>query len=583
MEKNRFNDLTMRKEILSYGPVGNLRDIVDRCANMYGNNILFSEKKDGIIMSYGALKLKEDVEALGTKLIEMGMKDSHIAIIGENSYNWVVSFFAAAAGCGVAVPIDKELPDEEIIRMLNKGDVDVVFCSDTYIPVMIKHYKEVNKLKWVIGFDKIPEKEGFYNIKTLIKDGRKLVRKKNRDYIDAVIDNDALAVLVFTSGTTGANKGVMLSHKNLATTVNIVVHDIVIGETAMSILPLHHTYELGCTLLGGMYLGTRIYFNDSLKYLMSNMELYRPQVMCMVPLFLETIYKGIWQESERLELKRYLKQGLLVSRCLSKVGIDVRRKFFKPVLAKFGGRVERIMCGGAPIREDIARGLSEFGINITNGFGITECAPLIAINQNVAKDPKTVGKAVYGVDVRIDEADSTGCGEIVVKGDNVMIGYYKDEESTKLSFTKDGYFKTGDYGMIDKNGRITITGRKKNLIILENGKNVYPEEIENEILTSVPYVKEVIVYAENAESADERGIIAAKMVFDQEYISQNDINDADMLIHEDIKRVNKKLPSYKHIHHIDISQNEFVKTTTRKIKRKESLETDRKEEVKNVG
>lgn len=574
----------MKMEVSKPERLRDLRELVQQAVRKHGERIAFSEKgSDGIIFSYNYKRLRDDINALGTRLLAMGLKGKHIAIVGENSYAWVVSYLAIMNGVGVAVPLDKELPAEEIVFLVNKADVSAVICSDTFVPVFEEIFDDCTMLEACIGMNQVPDKYRFYSMITLLKEGKELLRKGDRDYLMETIDPDAMCSIVFTSGTTGANKGVMLSHKNLTAVVYGAACNIKAEAVTFSVLPIHHTYESSCGILTSMYLGTQVCFNDSLKYLMKNMDIFQPGMALMVPLFLETMYRNIWAESERKGLAAGLRYGLWISRLLMKIGIDARRILFKPVINQFGGKLKLIVCGGAPLRYEIKRGLYELGIEVLNGYGITECAPLVSVNAPTRRKNLSVGQLIPGVEVKIVEKDRFGNGEIQIRGDNVMLGYYKDLKSTQASF-EDGWFKTGDIGRLDKSGELFISGRKKNLIILENGKNVHPEEIEDCIMKHVPYVKEVVVYAAENKKVDTGLQITADVYLDDNYMEDNKVEDITRLLDEDIKRVNRKLPPYKQVHNISISQTEFAKTTSKKIMRHKVAENKfEKDGDLNVG
>jgi long-chain acyl-CoA synthetase len=356
----------------------------------------------------------------------------------------------------------------------------------------------------------------------------------------------------------------MLSHKNLMADLYGFMHYIKVTPVSISVLPLHHSFESTCHILGILLTGNTLCFNDSLKHMMENLARFKPGMSLMVPLFIETIYKRIWQEAKRENLDIHLRYGIWYSNLIRLIGIDCRRIFFKPILDKFGGELRQIVCGGAPLRTDLIKKLDDIGINIINGYGITECAPVISTNASAWKKKGTVGKVLPGCKVRIADPDKSGNGEIQIKGDIVMMGYYKDEENTKAVFTEDGYFMTGDMGRLTRNNFLYITGRKKNLIILSNGKNICPEELEEAISGAIPYIKEVMVYAASAGGQE---TINADVFPDAQYIQDNGIGNVQEQLNEDIRRLNNTLPVYKRINKVSVMEHEFEKTTTKKIKR----------------
>ena len=514
----------------------------------------------------GYRELCDNAEALGTAMIAHGMKNAHIAIIGENCIDWVQAYFAIVCGVGVAVPMDRELTESFVRTQLRMSDTSVVVCTDRYAKMIREIMDTEDFLKSAIIIHAEPGKEypGFLRIDDLIEEGRKLLANGNRSFLDVEINPTEMCEIVFTSGTTGANKGVMLSNKNIMTVVHsaMTLIRVDLQWRSFSVLPLNHCYEKNTHLLGGMYMGLTICFNDNLKHVLNNLNRFKPGNSIMVPLFLDTFARRIRVESEKANLTAYMKYGIKFSNLIRKFGIDRRRKFFNPVLEKFGGNLYQVVVGGAPLNPETEFLLTSIGINIINGYGITECAPLVAANCTRFSKPGSAGMICPDVKVRIACPDENGNGEIQVKGDNVMLGYYKDPENTEKSFTDDGWFKTGDLGHLDKHNFLYITGRLKNLIILANGKNVYPEEVEEMMTNAIPYISEVVVYAD----AENTGIYAS-CYLDEVYIKTNNIADPQAKLREDVAAWNKTIPSYKRVTDVFVSEIEFEKTTTRKIKR----------------
>jgi long-chain acyl-CoA synthetase len=538
---------------------------------LYRDRVAFRELDAGKhILEYTFAQLGNDVDALGTALLSMGMGDWHVSVLGENSYGWVVAYLAVANGLGVVVPMDKELPSADIAKLLNKSDSDAIICSETYVPVLESILSECPGIKACVVMNATKGHADFHDIQELIRQGEALLNAGDRSYLERPIDPQALCEIIFTSGTTGANKGVMLSHKNIVSVIYGIMHHIVTPPVSFSVLPVSHSFECTCHVLGGIHSGTTLCFNDSLKHLMENMRLFRPGMCVMVPLFLETMYKSIWKEAEKSGLAGHLRWGIALSNALRKIGIDLRKLYFKPVIEKFGGNLRLIVCGGAPLRNEVIRGLDEIGITVVNGYGITECAPVISSNSSEWQRAGSVGRVLPVCHARIDEPDACGNGEVLVKGDIVMLGYYKDPASTQASFTPDGYFRTGDLGRLDRKNFLYLSGRKKNLIILSNGKNVCPEEVEEEVLTQIPYVKEVVVYSRLSDCLQE--CIHADVVLDEEYARSAPMEALREKLDQDIRRLNARLPIFKRIQSVGICDQEFEKTTTKKIKRQVLLE-----------
>lgn len=557
----------------SESEIFNIRDILLNSCEKNKDKVAFQEKCNGDIISHTYSELREDVNALGTKLIHMGLKGKHIAILGENSYMWAISYLAVVNGVGVAVPIDKELPPESIAQLCEKGDVSVVIFSKTFIENMGAITTQCENIERCICMN---ENEGEYtSIPGLVRNGRKLLKDGNREYLDAEIDNDAMSIIIFTSGTTGANKGVMLSHSNIVTVSKIATEYFKKFKFIMSVLPLHHIYENVCGMITPINMGATVFFNDSLKYLSPNLLKFKPDMSVMVPLFLETMYKKIWIEAKKMKLEKTLRRSIKVSNFLLKFGIDLRPLWFRKIHKIFGGRLKTIVCGGAFLKPELVENYRDLGINVINGYGITECASLVSVNIGKKLSNSSIGKVVACNDVKINNPDDEGVGEIMVNGKNVMLGYYKDRESTERSF--DGqWFNTGDLGWLDENNNLFMTGRKKNLIVLDNGKNVHPEEIEGYILRYMPFVQEAIVYTSKNKSGSE--MIVAAVYIDKNFFGQFDNYEIQQMIDEGLKEVNMHLPNFKKIHRIVIKDEEFKKTTSRKIIRDVFLK-----EVNKVG
>ncbi len=558
----------MRYKSMHPQRLNDMRELTIRASNLFADKTAFKEiSANNRIMEYTFSQLEQDRLALGTKLLDLGMDGYHIAILSENSYAWILTYLTVVCGVGVVVPLDKELLKDDIAMLLKKSDADAIVCSETYLPLVNEILSRCPNIKSVIVMNPSGPHTATYDLHTLIEKGRKLLHIGNNTYANKEIDPQAMCEILFTSGTTGPNKGVMLSHQNFMADLYGFMHFIKVTPVSFSVLPIHHSFESTCHILGILYTGNTLCFNNSLKHLMKNIALFKPGMSLMVPLFLEVMYKQIWQETKKNNLEKHLIYGIKFSNLLRKFGIDKRQLFFKPILDKFGGNLEQIVCGGAPLRADLIKRYDEIGINIINGYGITECAPVISTNASAWKKKGTVGHVLPGCQVRIANPDKNGNGEIQITGDIVMLGYYKDAKNTKEVFTQDGYFRTGDLGRLSKDNFLTITGRKKNLIILPNGKNVSPEEIE-ETVSAIPYVKEVMVYAKKREDGE---IIAADVFLDSAYLSMNPIENIGQRLDHDIRRLNSSLPVHKRIGDVQIVDQEFEKTTTKKIKRQAEM------------
>lgn len=548
-----------------------IRDIINNSNNKYKDAIAIQEKKNKKIVSYTYEQLRNDVYALGTKLIDMGLKDKHIAIVGENSYNWIVSYLAIITGVGVAVPLDKELDSEQISKLLEKGDASAVLFSKGFLS-SIDEIIENSKLEFAACLN---DTDKYTDVQTLINEGRQLINEGSTVYEDSIVNVNELNVIMFTSGTTGFNKGVMISQNNLLVNIEQSCKAFGIYHKTVAVLPFHHIYENVCGMMAPIAMGMNIFINDSLKYLSKNLKLVKPEMEVMVPLFLETMEKSIRVELKRMNVEKVFENSIKVSNFLLKFGIDLRRLLFRKVHANFGGKLKAIVCGGAALKPELITFFGDIGITIHNGYGITECTPLISVNLNKKGDHFSVGKIFSSCQVKIDNKNEEGIGEILVKGPNVMIGYYKDDESNEKSFTN-GWFRTGDYGSIDADKNLVICGRKKNLIVLSNGKNVHPEELEGYIYEMMPYVKESLVYIDKNKKGSE--VISTYVYLDQDFSSGKSLEELESILKEDLKKVNKKLPSFKKIQHIYIKEEEFEKNSSKKIIRQKFLE-----EVSQIG
>lgn len=548
-----------------------IRDIINNSSNKYKDKIAIREKKNKKIVSYTYGQLRDDVYALGTKLIDMGLKDKHIAIVGENSYNWIVSYLAIITGVGVAVPLDKELDSEQISKLLEKGDASAVLFSKGFLS-SIDEIIENSKLEFAACLN---DTDKYTDVQTLINEGRQLINEGSTVYEDSIVNVNELNVIMFTSGTTGFNKGVMISQNNLLVNIEQSCKAFGIYHSTVAVLPFHHIYENVCGMIAPITVGMTLFINDSLKYLSKDLKLAQPELEIMVPLFLETMEKSIRVELKRMNLEKTFENSIKFSNLLLKFGIDLRRLLFRKVHANFGGKLKAIVCGGAALKPELITFFGDIGITIHNGYGITECTPLISVNLNKKGDHFSVGKIFSSCEVKIDNKNEEGIGEILVKGPNVMIGYYKDDESNEKSFTN-GWFRTGDYGSIDADKNLVICGRKKNLIVLSNGKNVHPEELEGYIYEMMPYVKESLVYIDKNKKGSE--VISTYVYLDQDFSSGKSLEELESILKEDLKKVNKKLPSFKKIQHIYIKEEEFEKNSSKKIIRQKFLE-----EVSQIG
>jgi len=532
-----------------------------------GSSIAFKYKDAGNnVIEKTYKQFRTDTLSLGSALTDIGINNLHVACIGENSYPWVTAYLTMLGSTGVFVPIDKELPPEDIINVINHSDSEAMFYSGEYEKILLNNLDLLPKIKVFIGFDRAQDSEDgrFLSYEKLLKKGYAMITDGDTSYMDKKSDPHELKLLVYTSGTTGRSKGVMLSEHNLVSCVYYGLQISTVYDTCLSVLPYHHTYEAVCGLLVGLHMHAAICINEKLRAVLANLQLYKPSYLYLVPAFTEMFYKKIWATAEKDKKDKALRTLIKTSNFLRKFGIDMRRRFFASIHSVFGGRLRKIVCGGAPIRSEIGEFFDAIGINLINGYGITECSPLVTANRDYFNDWNTTGVKLPCIDIKIADVNEDGIGEICVKGDTVMLGYYKNEAETKLCI-EDGWFYTGDYGYLNEKEQLVITGRKKNLIVLDNGKNIYPEEIENYIY-SIPYVKEVIVRSVKDESGGEKAL-CAEVYLDDDELSEMKVSNPIEILKQDVAALLSKLPSYKHIQKFIIRSTEFNKTTSKKIKR----------------
>lgn len=523
----------------------NLKELVEYSAKTYKENTVFRYRAGEKVVDISFIQFKKDVDCIMAYLFKKGIKDGkRIALLGENSYEWIVTYFAVINCGNIIVPIDKELKPNEIAVLLND--------SESVILVYSKSKEEcVKKLKETgVITEKFVCTDSFGEI---INEGKEYIDEGNDDFSKVEIDREKMCAIIYTSGTTGDPKGVMLSHKNLASDAYLAMSCMIIPDTTIAILPLNHTFGFMASIICQIWMGYSIFINNSLKTILKDIQTAKPKHISVVPLMVENFYKNIWKAVEKKGKTKAFKALIKISNALRSVGIDMRKKLFKSVIDNFGGNLEMIISGGAPISDKYMKGFDDLGVTIINGYGITECSPIVSLNRNNNIKYGTVGNPIPNVQVKIENPDSDGEGEIWVKGDIVMLGYYKKPEET-AKVMKDGWFNTGDIGKYE-DGFLSITGRKKNLIILDNGKNVYPEEIET-LISYIENVTEVVVYQEDA-------MIVAEIYTNAE----ENVEEVKEQIKNGVLEVNKSLAGYKQVKKIKFRDTEFEKTTTKKIKR----------------
>lgn len=554
--------------------IKNIKEMLETSCNTYSEKTAYLTKEFGT-KEYQEIKYKtllEEVNKLGTALIKRGLKGKNVAVIGENRYNWACSYLAVICGTGIVVPLDRMLPKQEIVRCLERANVSAVVYSDKVKEVIEEIANEGlnSNIEMFIGMDRKQSEGKFVAYSELLEEGKKLLEEGNREFLDAQIDIEAVAEILFTSGTTSKSKAVMLSQKNI--TFNIHQHnqmvDLRTEDVFLSFLPIHHVYECVCGFLTPIYNGSTVAYCEGIRYIQENMREAHVSVFLAVPLVFEKMYKKIWAGIEKQNKTNLVKTMVKVTNVLDKVGIHLKRKLFKSIHDQFGGKVRLFIAGAASVNPETSAGYRDLGITTIQGYGLSECSPIVALNMDTYYKDDAIGLPLVGTELRIADVDEDGIGEICTKGDHVMLGYYQDEEETSKAI-KDGWFYTGDMGYQDKDGFVHMTGRKKNVLITKNGKNVYPEEIE-EVLNNSDYISESMVYSKDK---DDDIKIVADIIVNQEFIdakfkdepkTKEEIKE---IIWQEVKKINQTLVSYKHITEIKIREKEFEKTTTLKIKR----------------
>ena len=564
----------MKKEIEEFK---NIKEIIYNSAKKYTDKIAFIIKhQDGKNKTYENITYKmllEQINSLGTKLYDMGFKNKRIAILGRNRYEWVLGHLTNLLGGIVSVPLDKDLQIDELESSLIRSKVDAIFFDEKYIEKIeeIKSRNNTNLKEYIC----MSKTAGYDDIHTLKEEGKKLLESGNKEYISAKINENEMGILLFTSGTTSKSKAVMLSQKNIASNVYAMqkVEDIRSTDSNLAFLPMHHIFGSTC-LIVMLACGVRTSFPDGLRYVAQNLKEYEISVFVGVPLLVEAIYNKVMKEIDKQRKTKLINNAIKISNFLLKFHIDIRRKLFKQIIDNLGGKMRFVISGGAPLDPKIQKGFVDLGIDVVQGYGLTETAPVIAAENMYKKRNGSIGVPMENVEVEIVNKDNNGIGELRAKGPNVMLGYYENEEETN-KVLKDGWFYTGDLGYIDKDGFIFITGRQKNMIVLKNGKKIFPEEIET-LVNRIDLVEECMVFGMPDEIDNNDVKLSVKVVYNKDEVKQKygDISFDEIkdIIWNRIKNeVNTTVPRYKHIMNMILTDKELIKTTTKKVKRNEEL------------
>ncbi len=549
--------------------IKDLRDLFRTDAELYPDKVayyFFDRHRKQHTWTFS--QLYENMNRVGAALYKLGLKEKRVAITGDQHPAWFCTFISVINGGGVAVPIDKDLHEDQLVSFVNWSCAEAIAYTSCFNGRMSALADKMETVKYLFAID--PSEEDLkdprvISFEKLLEMGKEELEAGHTEYLSYPLDLNAFCALLFTSGTTGTAKGVMLSHGNLTAATNASCQSMSYDDrnTFVSILPPFHTYEITCGQFAILNLGASILINDSLKNVLRNIKDFKPNALMLVPRVVELMHKRVWDEIKKRGMEKKVRLAMAVNKPLLAMGIDVRKKLFGQITEAFGGELKSIVCGGAPISPEIIKDFYQFGITVLEGYGITECSPLVAVNSPGKVRFRSVGTPVVGCKVKIDKTPGDQTGEILVQGDNVMMGYYENEEATKAVFTRDGWFRTGDIGYMDADGYVFITGRKKNVIILSNGKNVFPEELEEYLAASHDVLESVVVAADNAVG---KTVLTAIVVPVPELLDQSD-DQLQARFQTLLDRINKNLPSYKQILGLKIRREEFEKNSSKKIMR----------------
>ncbi len=563
----------MREPLYKVEKITDLKDMINKSVAKFSDRpaYVFKTEKKGEFKEITYKQLKNDIDSLGTALINLGLEGKRVAVIGENRYEWGVTYLAVVNGTGTIVPLDKALPENEIESLIIRSGVEAIVYSNKYNEIMndLKEKKNTD-LKYFISMDLDESENGIISFKKLLTRGKELLENGDKRFIDAKINVEEMRIMLFTSGTTSKSKAVMLSHKNIASNLMDISSVLKVREDDrfLSFLPLHHTFECTTGFLLPLSVGASIAFCDGIRHIAENIKEYDITFMVSVPVLYENMCKKIMKSIKDQGKGTTVNVGMKVSNALLKVGLDIRGKLFKQVHDSLGSKLRLLVAGGAALDPDTEKTFNSLGINMVQGYGLTESSPVIAVEDDKYKKIGSIGKALPTLDVKIDKPNEEGIGELLVKGPTIMLGYYENEEATKETIDKEGWLHTGDLAKIDKDGFIFITGRKKFVIVLKNGKNIYPEELEI-LINKIAGVKECFVYGKPEDDGDYK--ISAKIVYDKEIMKEaygvEEEKDIKEKLWKEVKAINKTMPKYKYIKGIIVTEEELIKTTTRKVKR----------------
>lgn len=574
----------MSERLYDYMKITDLKDMLKKSGDKFGNKIAYKLRIDkNKYRTITHKQVREMVDALGTALIDMKLKNKRIAVIGENRYEWEIAYLSIVCGTGIVVPLDKSLPEPELASLIERSEIEAIFYSKKYEESLKKiKLSGTSNLKHLISMDLTEHKDGIYSELELIEQGKKLIKNGNREFIDAKINNEIMNIMLFTSGTTSASKIVALSHKNICSNLMDLasVLDVNSDDIFLSFLPLHHVFECTVGFLFSLYIGAQTVFCDGIRHIVENMNEYKISVMASVPAIYEGIYKIIRKKLDKQGKAELIREN---KKLYINASMEERKKIFKDIHDMLGGNVKLMISGAASLDATIENNFRALGLNLVQAYGLTETSPVVAIGNKKYYKVGSIGKTLPSVEAKLDNIDKDGVGELVVKGPNIMLEYYGNKKATKDSII-DNWFYTGDLAKIDEEGYIFIHGRKKSVIVLKNGKNIFPEEMEN-LVNKIEGVEESFIFGMQM-SEDVNDIkIFVKIIYNQEtaenvYKVKGEENIYKKLC-EQVKEINQSMPKYKAIRGVLISQKPLIKTATNKIKREKNLEVIIKESKKN--
>ncbi|HJJ07386.1 MAG TPA: AMP-binding protein [Clostridiaceae bacterium] len=569
----------MSKKIYDYLKINDLKDMLNKTGKLYADRPAYKIKvEEGKYQTYTHKEVRDMINNLGTALINLGLKGKRIAVIGENRYEWEIAYLSIVCGTGIVVPLDKSLPANELELLIERSDVEAIFYTKKYSDIIqnIK-FSEKNKLKHLISMDNDENCEGIYSQKELIREGKKLIEEGNNEFLNAKINPKEMEIMLFTSGTTSKSKVVTLSHENICTNLMDIgsVLDVTQDDVFLSILPIHHVFECTVGFLFSLYKGAETVFCDGLRHIVENLNEYHVTVMACVPGIYERIFMMI---RKKLEKQGKLEEILENEEKYKNSSMQKKKEVFKEIHDMLGGKIKLLISGAAALDKTIEEKYRLLGLNLVQGYGLTETSPVVAVGTNKNYKLGSIGKTVPSVEAKLVDVNDDGIGELVVRGSSVMLGYYENEKVNKKSL-QDGWLYTGDLAKIDEEGYIFICGRKKSVIVLKNGKNIFPEEMEN-LVNKIEGIKESFIFGK-IQSNDENNIkINVKIVFDRDVIKDvykvEKDEDIYKVLSKKIKEVNQTMPSYKAIRGMILTEEPLIKTTTNKIKRQENLDAIRK-------